>query len=250
MDTNLKERFLQLWEKYFGSSELPITFYYHKEPQNARIVTKAKGRSCLICELAKVRNGESLAYDADAIACGGAKRYLGYSDTIRHNFEYFLSCGIPGKMEGERYIRTPEMVLELQKEQKTVKDAKGNYIIFKRWDKLEEIDEPAVVIFFAKPDVLSGLFTLTNFDQVEPNSTYTPFGAGCSSIVHYPYLEKDADRPRAVIGMFDPSARPCVPANILSFAVPMIKFERMIDYMEESFLITDTWETVKKRSTS
>lgn len=26
------------------------------------------------------------------------------------NFEYFLSCGIPGKLEGERYKKTPELV--------------------------------------------------------------------------------------------------------------------------------------------
>lgn len=250
MDLKLKEKFLEKWKEHFGTAELPIVFYYHKEIRNATRVTRTKGRSCLICELSKVRKGESLAYNAEAIACGGAKRYLGYADTIRPNFEYFLSCGIPGEMEGERYIRTPEMVLELQKQQQTLKDAKGNYIIFKRWDLLEEFDEPAVVIFFAKPDVLSGLFTLANFDQTEPNSTFTPFAAGCGSIVHYPYLEKDAERPRAVIGMFDPSARPCVPKDILSFAVPMIKFEKMINYMDESFLITDTWKKLNKRINS
>ena len=250
MDLKLKEKFLEMWKKYFGIAELPIVFYFHKEIYNATLVTRAKGRSCLICELAKVRNGESLAYNAEAIACGGAKRYLGYAETVRSNFEYFLSCGIPGEMEGERYIRTPEMVLELQKHQQTIIDAKGNYIIFKRWDLLQEFDVPAVVIFFAKPDVLSGLFTLANFDQMEPNSTFTPFGAGCGSIVHYPYLEKDANRPRAVIGMFDPSARPCVSKDTLSFAVPMIKFEKMIDYMEESFLITNTWTKIKNRINS
>ena len=250
MDLKLKEKFIELWEKHFGTAELPIVFYYHKERNNATHVKPAKGRSCIICELAKVRNGESLAYDADAIACGGAKRYLGYNETIRPNFEYFLSYGIPGKMVGERYIKTPEMVLELQKNQQTIKDAKDNFIIFKRWDMLLESDEPAVVIFFAKLDVLSGLFTLANFDQSEPNTTFAPFGAGCGSIVHYPYLEKDAKRPRAVIGMFDPSARPCVPKDTLSFAVPMIKFVKMIDYMDESFLITNTWKTVRNRINS
>lgn len=250
MNIQRKEKFLELWSTYFGKSELPIVFYYSYDIQQSKLVTKAKGRSCIICELSKVRNGESLAYAENSIACGGAKRYLGYTETVRPNFEYFLSCGIPDKMEGERYIRTPEMVLELQKHQKTIKDAKGNFIIFKRWDMLEEADEPAVVIFFATPDVLSGLFTLANFDQTEPNSTFTPFGAGCGSIVHYPYLEKDAERPRAVIGMFDPSARPCVGKDILSFAVPMIKFEKMIDNMEESFLITGTWKTIRKRINS
>lgn len=247
MDLKRKEKFLELWNTYFANAELPIVFYYSKECKQARLVTRAKGRSCIICELSKVRSGESLAYAEESIACAGARRYLGYTQTIRPNFEYFLSCGIPGEMEGERYIRTPEMVLELQKNQKPIPDAKGNFIIFKRWDMLEESDEPAVVIFFAKPDVLSGLFTLVNFDQTEPNSTFTPFGAGCGSIVHYPYLEKDAERPRAVIGLFDPSARPCVGKDILSFAVPMVKFEKMIDYMEESFLVTHTWTTMRKR---
>lgn len=250
MDRILIEKFTTLWEKYFPSAELPIAFYYHHEIGNAKYASKPRGRSCLICELAKVRNGESLAYDAESISCGGAKRYLGFAESIRPNFEYFLSCGIPGEMEGERYIRTPEMVLELQKNQKSIPDAKGNYIIFKRWDMLQKEDEPAVVVFFAKPDVLSGLFTLANFDQSEPNSTFTPFAAGCGAIVHYPYLEKTAERPRAVIGMFDPSARPCVPKDTLSFAVPMIKFEKMIGFMDESFLITDTWKKLQARINS
>ncbi|MDD5570230.1 MAG: DUF169 domain-containing protein [Bacteroidales bacterium] len=247
MKTETKEKFTALWKKYFGETELPITFYYSKEINNVKLSALSKDWNCLICKLSKVRNGESLAYNIENIACFGAKRYLGFIEGTRPKFEYFLSCGIPGEMEGERYIRTPEMVLELQKNQKRITDAIGNYIIFKRWDKLEESDNPAVVIFFAKPDVLSGLFTLANFDQTEPNSTFTPFGAGCGTIVHYPYLEKDKERPRAIIGMFDPSARPCVPKDTLSFAVPMIKFEKMIDYMEECFLITDTWKTVKKR---
>ncbi len=247
MDLKIKNKFLKLWEKYFGDAELPITFYYRADAGNAKSASRPRGRSCLICELVQVRNGESLAFGAEAIACPGARRYLGYSEKIREDFEYFLSYGIPGKMEGERYVRTPEMVLEWQKHHKPIEDAQGNFIIFKRWDKLEESDDPAVVIFFAKPDILSGLFTLANFDQTEPNSTFTPFGAGCGTIVHYPYLEKDAERPRAVIGMFDPSARPCVPKDTLSFAVPMVKFEKMISYMEESFLITETWETVKTR---
>ena len=54
-------------------------------------------------------------------------------DKMRPNFEYFLSCGIENKMEGERYIRTPELVKELMKNQKML-DITGKYIVFKRWD--------------------------------------------------------------------------------------------------------------------
>jgi hypothetical protein len=246
MDNHTRDKFLERWKKYFDDSELPIVAYYSDDSHNAEKVAPAKGHSCLICELARVRKGQALSYDEAALGCGGARRYLGYTDKIMPKFEYFLSCGIPGELEGERYIRTPGMVLEMQKDQKRL-PIKGKSIIFKRWDKLSEEDYPEIVIFFATPDVLAGLFTLANYDQTGPDSTIAPFAAGCGSIVHYPYLEKDSDRQRAVIGMFDPSARPCVPAGTLSFSVPMPKFVKMKDYMDECFLITPTWNKVLKR---
>ena len=246
MDIKIKELFIKEWKTYFNNSDLPITFYYTNDPQDSVVVEPPGKRSCLICELKRVRNGESLAFSSAATPCFGAKRYLGVTGKMRLNFEYFLSCGIKDEMEGERYIRTPEMVKELMKNQKKL-NITGRYIVFKRWDMLVESDNPEVVIFFATPDILSGLFTLANYDQTEPNGTFTPFGAGCGSIVHYPYLEKDSERPRAVIGMFDVSARPCVPAGILTFSVPMIKFLKMISYMNESFLITDSWREVRNR---
>lgn len=245
MDTKLRDKFLILWKQYFGSADLPLAFYYAEGDGGAEWAEKPKGWSCIICDLAKVRKGASQVYNPERITCGGGKRYLGYTDKLRPGFEYFLSCGNEN-MEGERYLRTPDHVKEFLKYQKSL-PVGGKNLIFKRWDKLEEHDNPEVVVFFATPDVLSGLFTLANFDQTEPNSTFTPFGSGCSSIIHYPYLETMNERQRAVIGMFDPSARPCVPANTLTFAVPMRKFETMVSYMEESFLITSTWSSVRKR---
>ena len=245
MNLELRDTFTALWNKYFGSAELPVTFYYSYGDGGAHWAEKPRRWNCIVCELAKVRNGRSLVFDAERVKCGGARRYLGYTDRMRPGFEHFLSCG-NGKTEGERYLRTPELVREFMKSQKIL-PVSGMNLVFKRWDKLEETDEPDVVIFFATPDVLSGLFTLANFDQSDPNGTYTPFGSGCASIIHFPYLESLAERPRAVIGMFDPSARKCVPENIISFAVPMKRFEKMISYMEESFLISDTWRVIRKR---
>jgi uncharacterized protein (DUF169 family) len=245
MDKELKDKFLLLWKRYFPDAELPITFFYATGDGGAEQAKKTKGRNCLICELAKVRNGRSLYFNADSLACGGARRYLGYTDKMRPGFEFFLSCG-NAVMEGERYLRTPEMVREFMNHQERL-PIEGKNIVFKRWDNLTGTDNPDVVIFFAKPDTLSGLFTLANFDQTEPNGTFTPFAAGCGTIVHYPYLESLTGRMRAVIGMFDPSARPCVPENVLTFAVPMKRFQRMVGFMEESFLITRTWDDVIKR---
>lgn len=245
MKTEQRDTFIQLWKKYFGNAELPVAFYYSNEKDDVEIADKPKGHSCFICELAKVRNGKSLAFDDTNIGCAGGRRYVGFTDTIRPGFEYFLSHGNE-QMEGERYIRTPEMVKDLMKNQQHF-NMSGKCIIFKRWDQLNAADEPEVVIFFASPDVLSGLFTLANFDQTDPNTTIAPFGSGCSSIVHHPMAESRSGNPRAIIGMFDPSARPCVPSDVITFAVPMKRFEKMISNMEESFLITDTWKTIRER---
>jgi len=47
--------------------------------------------------------------------------------------------------------------------------------------------------------------------------------------------------------MFDVSARPFIPEDVLSFSVPMTKFARMLENMEESFLITGSWRKVQER---
>ena len=246
MDISLKEKFLSLWKKYFNDAELPVTFYYTDEEGHAESVKPGSVHRCVIGALAGVRKGRSLCFDVNSVGCPGGKRYLGFAGQIMPDFEYFLSCGIEGKLEGERYKKSPELVKETMKTWPVMK-APARYIVFKRWDMLEESDSPAVVIFFAEPDVLSGLFTLASFDEVESNMVIAPFGSGCSSIVQYPYLETASDHPRGVIGLFDVSARPFVPQNTLTFSAPMTKFARMVDNMEESFLITPSWAKVQKR---
>jgi uncharacterized protein (DUF169 family) len=246
MDMTIKERFMQLWDKYFGGTELPIVFYYSDDAHDAEIVKAAARHRCIMADLFKVRTGKSICFDVDSVRCFGGKKYLGFTDEVMPDFEYFLSCGIPGKLEGERYRKSPELVMELMKKVPKFA-APGKFIIFKRWDMVEESDEPDVVVFFAQPDVLSGLFTLANFDAGDPDGVFCPFSSGCGSIVQYPYLEKDADNPRAVLGMFDVSARPFVSENVLSFSVPMKKFITMVDNIEESFLITYSWSKVQQR---
>ena len=247
MDIKFKEDFIVLWKKFFGEAELPIAFYYTNEEGHAELVKPDTiARRCIIEALSHARKGRTLCLDAESIGCLGGQQCLGFSETEEPDSEYFLSYGIPGKVEGERYKKTPEIAAEWLKLMPVFK-APARFIVFKRWDSLDESDEPDVVIFFARPDVLSGLFTLVNFEETESNDVFTPFTSGCGSIVQYPFLEKDSARPRAVIGLFDVSARRFVPENTLSFAVPMPKFERMVHNMEESFLTTNSWKAVQKR---
>ena len=246
MDMGIKEKFIALWKKYFNNAELPITFYYTDEEEHAELLKPTSGHRCIIGDLLKVRKGNSVSYNAESVGCFGGKRYLGFSQGIMPDFEYFLSCGIPGKLEGERYKKSPDLVHEGVQYAPPFK-APARFIVFKRWDNLEKLDNPKVVNFFAQPDVLAGLFTLANFDEAEPNGVFAPFSAGCGSIVQYPYLEGKSNRPRGVIGLFDVSARPFVPKEVLTFSVPMTKFLKMLDNMEESFLITNSWKKVQKR---
>ncbi|MBM4445244.1 MAG: hypothetical protein FJ020_08090 [Chloroflexi bacterium] len=246
MDMAVKDRFIGLWQKYFNRAELPIVSYYANEVGHS---TRAKPGSlprCLIGALDAVRQGTALAFDKDSIGCPGGKRYAGFAQAVMPDFEYFLSCGIPGKLHGERYKKSPGLVKQAMKHAPTFQ-APAPLIVFKRWDLIEASDNPEVVVFFAQPDVLAGLFTLANFDESEPDGVIAPFGSGCSVITQYPYSEASTKRPRAVIGMFDVSARPFVPRDVLTFAAPMNKFSRMVENVEESFLITGSWRKVQER---
>jgi len=249
MDMQFKERFVRLWEKHFPQAPLPVVFFYSDDEAGAAIVNGPKSleeHRCILADITRAARGRSLAFNVDSIGCGGGSKYLGFSEVLRPNFEYFLSCGIPGELEGEKYKKSPELVGKVMKKMPKF-IAPARYIVFKRWDGIDKNDNPDVVIFFATPDVLSGLFTLANYDGVDPNGVFCPFGAGCSTIVTYPYLERNARRPKSVIGMFDVSARPCVPANTLTFATPFKRFVTMVDNMDESFLITESWKKVRRR---
>jgi uncharacterized protein (DUF169 family) len=247
VDIKFKENFIVLWKRFFDEAELPITFYYTDEEGHAELVKPDTiARRCLIEALSLVRMGKALCFDAKSIGCSGGQQCLGFRETGEPNDKYFISTGIPGKVEGEHYLKTPEIADEWLKHMPSFK-APAKYIVFKRWDTLNETDKPEVTTFFASPDTLSGLIALANFDETDPNYVLSPYTSGCGSIVLYPFLEKDSVHPRAVIGLFDVSPRKYIPDNTLSFSVPMLKFERMVRNMEESFLTTNSWKAVQKR---
>jgi uncharacterized protein (DUF169 family) len=246
MDRELRDRFTGLWRRFFDGADLPVAYFYGSGDEKRTRRKPPDGHRCVVADIWRALRGKTVVLDADTIGCEGGRRYFGFTRAPRPHFEHFLSYGIPGTVEGERYKKTPELVKSVMKHLPNFR-APGKTIVFKRWDTLDDGDEPEAVVFFARPDVLAGLFTLANFDEAVQNAVYAPFGSGCGTIVSYPHLEKDLENPRAVLGMFDVSARPCVPTDVLTFSVPMKRFIRMIGNMEESFLITPSWRKVLKR---
>jgi uncharacterized protein (DUF169 family) len=245
MEATFRDTFLFRWRKYFGNADLPITFEYVNDPRDAEIAKSTVETRCFIAALADVRAGKSLAFDANSFGCAGGKHYCGYSPRLRSGIAEFLSHDAHG--EGERYKKNHEIAAEAVGHSPRL-DAPAPLLLCKRWDKLTDADDPAVVVFFAVPDVLSGLFTLAGYDEPDPQgAVMIPFAAGCGTIVRYPFVELKSENPRAVLGMFDVSARPHVPAATLTFAVPMPRFLRMVAHMDESFLITESWKKVQGR---
>ncbi len=246
MNQTFKSNFLDRWERYFSGAELPIALFYSDALHQAGLARKYAGHHCIIADFVKVMRGTALAFENENMGCKGGSKYCGFSENLRPKFEYFLSYGIEGELEGERYKKDPETVETFLKTNQQIIPP-GKYLIAKPFDQLTDEDEPEIILFFAKPDVLAGLFTLANFDRKDPYGVKTPFGSGCGTIMQYAFHENRNAAQDCFLGMFDSSARPYVPKESLSFAIPYKRFKTLVGYMDESFLITETWEVIRKR---
>lgn len=168
MNAQLKSTFISNWKKYFKDAPFPIAVFYSNELNDLEPARKFKGHHCFMADLMRVQKGVSLAFNKENIECGGGQRFCGFTRELRPGFEFFLSYGIPGKMEGERYKKDPVTVKELTSKNPGIA-APANWLIAKPFEKLQMDEEPEVIIFFSTPDVISGLFTLANL--IAPTST-------------------------------------------------------------------------------
>ena len=72
--------------------------------------------------------------------------------------------------------------------------------------------------------------------HLEANAKMVDFG-GWDMPLNYGSQIEEHNQVRQDAGMFDVSARPCVPSGALTLAIPLSKFVRMVDNMEESFFL-------------
>lgn len=250
MNPITKKHFTELWKKYFGNAELPITFCYTDKAEQS--LTKVR---CIISAMEKVRQGETLLFAEESIGCFGAKAYLGFNNDHKptaegedYSFtEMFLSNGIPDKVPGERIKKDPETCRKMYGTVPEFK-APAPYLLFKRWDKLSETDNPDVAVFYGNPDIICGLYNLFNYDYTTTHGVTAPWGSGCSSIISDPYRQKFADKPQAVLGMLDIAARPFCSSNEMTIAVPVNRLLQCAEYMDNSFLATENWEKIRQRT--
>ena len=125
--------------------------------------------------------------------------------------------------------------------------APARFCVFKPISHFSTDEQPELVTFFARGEVLTGLCNLAGFVTDDFEIVATPWGSGCSFMVTWPlhYLAKG--KARAVLGCGDPSARKFMKTDEMTFTVPYALYETFLARWRESFLETATWSTVKKK---
>jgi uncharacterized protein (DUF169 family) len=240
------EELLKQFQEILGLKESPLGIYYTNDKPEG-VAPKEGISGCMIGLLQNARKkGETVYFDKAHFGCPGGAYYMGFFESPRPNIEYFLSCGIPGEMEGERYIKTPERAREYFAKM-IPRRAPATYCVFKPIEQFQSGIEPEVVAFLAPPDILSGLFTLTNYALERTDAVFAPLGSGCGTILTYPLKEAGKEQPRATLGMFDVSARPMVEKDILTLAMPYSIFLKLLENVSGSFLQTESWKKVQHR---
>ncbi len=225
----------------------PVAVLWSDQFPNGAI-TPGKGHpdKCLVTLARRAAyDGVIAAVGRDNYGCGGAGYHLGFTGIPSPNFSYFISCGIPGKVRGEGYKKTPDLVDAWVKESKPPA-APADYCILKPVSLLSEEDEPESVFFLANPDQLSALIVLANYDLPGNDGVIAPFGSGCDGIILYPRLERTGEQ-RGIVALTDISVRGILPADILGFAVPFERALEMEKNVPGSFLERGDWLEVSNR---
>ncbi len=125
------------------------------------------------------------------------------------------------------------------------------FLNFIRIEQAESFDCTEGILFFATPDMLSGLCGWAYFDSNEPDAVVAQFGSGCSTVVSMTVVENARQGHRCFIGCLDPSVRPYLGENELTLAIPLSRFKKMTETMRGCFLFgSHAWEKVKNRMDS
>lgn len=205
--------------------------------------------SCVIGNIWLARKKHAAAYiSPEEYGCVGGAYHCSMMKPHLRFIEHYVSTGFEGTpLDGERYMPGPDAMREFMIKVNPRK-APATYCIFKPLSHFTDDDKPEFVVFFARPEVLSGLFTHAVFTTGDMECVTSPFGAGCTSIVGWPLYYKEQGLEKAVIGGFDPSARKFMKTDELTFTVPLSLYNKMLSTLPESmFNHGSSWQGVRKK---
>ena len=229
------EGFIAKYREAFGEdAPRPVAFgYSDKAATEVRKIPR-----CMVGAIRKVCDGEPLTLSADNVLCGGGGLYTAFAP-MPDRVPVFVS-------ETEHYKQSKEQVEEYIA-RLDIRLSEKPYLNFVRMDHIDNLDEVEGILFFAVPDVLSGLCSWAFYDNNDDDAVCTRFASGCCSIVAFAVKENAEGGRRCFIGMLDPSARPLVPKDELTFTIPAGRFKEMMNTMERSALFQKAYSIVRKR---
>jgi len=203
--------------------------------------------ACVLGIIWRARKKNTAAcFDEERFGCLGGTFYLGFMRPYLHMHPPFISTGIPGIIEGELYAASPEAATAFF-DAMDPPAAQARYCVVKPITQFKEGEVPVTVVFFARPEAMSGLAVLTTFITEDIDAVRSPFGPGCSGVVTWPAKYLKDNKEYAVLSGFDPSCRKFLKTDEMTFAVPLSLYEKMLNRWEESFLTTETWKNQKKK---
>ncbi|MGD2127399.1 MAG: DUF169 domain-containing protein, partial [Desulfobacteraceae bacterium] len=252
-----------------------IGFKYHPvaiiltdtKPEKARQFKEGKW-GCVMFLLAAAAKGETAVFDRKTFGCQGGGVGLGFGNQYKNFpggekcFCYFLSTGnqqweqgrqtaeqvkpflrpeaYENFVHGERYVKSPELVKKFI-ECLPITDIPFEYFVFKPLkDTNPDREKPEVVVFLGDMDQISALTIMANYAREDNENVILPHAAGCQSIGIYALKEANSEKPRAVLGLNDISARLAIKRllkdDVMSFAVPYALFQEMEENVPGSFL--------------
>ncbi|MEW6216039.1 MAG: DUF169 domain-containing protein, partial [Nitrospirota bacterium] len=257
----------------------PVAILWSDEkPEDAAQFKEGKW-GCVMWMLASAAKGKTVVFDRKSYGCWGGGVGLGFGNLYLffpggiECFYYFLSSGNKnfesGKkiaediekfgrkefaenfLKGERYIKSHELVKKFV-EQLPMIDISKKYVVFKPLSKVDEKDEPVVIVFIVNPHQLSALIVLANYERESLDNVIIPMGAGCQQIGIFAYREAESENPRAVVGLTDLSARKNIRRqlgeDVFTFATPYKMFKEMERNVDGSFLEMQTWKSLARFS--
>lgn len=244
----------------------PVAVLWSDERPEGAVEFQVGRWGCVMSLLTTAAKGKVAVCARETVGCNGGISGVGFGtryDDFPGGIEHFLSNGnpdlckteegraiaerMPDMVKGERYIKTPELARKFV-DALPVREIPAKYVVFKPLERVAAGEEPKTVVFLVNPDQLSALIVLANYGRETNDNVIAPMGAGCHQIGILPHREAESERPRAVIGLTDLSARKitnrAVGKDILSFSVPYAMFREMEENADGSFLHRDTWAEV------
>ncbi len=220
------------------------TLFVDEAPSNAARFPAGEW-GCVAKMHVEAAKGQVAAFDAATVGCPGGAVGLGLSQSFREGMAEFLSTGSAAR-EGEAYWKTPDIARSFMASLPLMQAPKP-VVVFKPLNKVSGGELPELVTFYATSDQLSALIVLAHYGRPAGEHVVVRSGAGCHTLVLIPMREALRQPPRAVIGMFDISARKYLDPDLMAFTVPLAMFEEMEANVAGSFLDKESWREVRSR---